>query len=66
MFTFYEADNSCLVNKPKGMATNGGCTCTKHVKREDVLHVKRGIQDLIELRKNSLTNGVTDQQEVGG
>ena len=48
------------------MATNGGCTCTKHVKREDVLHVKRGIQDLIELRKNSLTNGVTDQQEVGG
>jgi hypothetical protein len=53
-------DNSCLVKKPKGMATNGGCICTKHVKREDVLHVKRGIEDLLELRKNNLTNGDAD------
>ena len=49
-------DSGCIVKKPSGMATNGGCTCTKHIKREDLVHVKRGITDLLDLRnKNSLT-----------
>lgn len=37
-------DNSCLVKKPTGMGTNGGCRCTQHVKPEDKIPVKRGIE----------------------
>lgn len=58
-------DNSCLIKKPKGMGTNGGCTCTRNVPRNDVLAVKRGISELIDLRKqHSLTSVEPDTTGV--
>lgn len=34
-------DNSCLVETPNGMATNGGCGCSDHTLRRAVMWLKR-------------------------
>lgn len=33
-------DNSCIVAKPSGMATNGGCQCSEMVLRRAVLELR--------------------------
>lgn len=44
-------DNSCLIKKPDGMATNGGCRCTRAVPGHHVIVVRRELDRLNQLQK---------------
>lgn len=38
--------HGCVVKKPIGAGTNGGCSCFEQVKRGDMLSVKRIVTEL--------------------
>lgn len=40
-------DNSCLVKKPKGMATNGGCRCMQNRTNNQILWARVSQVDMI-------------------
>lgn len=51
---FLACDNSCVVARPNGMATNGGCRCDEHKLRRAVQywrHVATHRQVLIQMLK---------------
>lgn len=46
-------DNSCVIERPQGMATNGGCTCGKQELRSAVVALRAELDRVNAL----LTNG---------
>lgn len=42
-FPFNACDNSCVVTRPKGMSTNGGCRCDENKLRGVIQHLKNRI-----------------------
>lgn len=45
-FPFKACDNSCVVTRPKGMSTNGGCRCDEHKLKHVVQHLRNRIDFL--------------------
>lgn len=50
---FYEigengcGDNSCMIKKPNGMGTNGGCRCFSHIRNTaDKLEAKKIVHNI--------------------
>jgi hypothetical protein len=39
-------DHSCIIAKPRGMGTNGGCRCLKEMSFETRVRVGKAIQTL--------------------
>ena len=39
-YPFNACDNSCVVARPKGMSTNGGCRCDENKLRNVVMHLR--------------------------
>ena len=42
-YPFRACDNSCVVTRPRGMSTNGGCRCDENKLRNVVMHLKERI-----------------------
>ncbi len=66
-------DNSCLIAKPKGMATNGGCRCFNGMRQADRIWVQKTIlalqQENAQLKEQSLIDKdfITQcQREIAG
>ncbi len=51
-------DNSCLIKKPVGMATNGGCRCTRVVPGHHVLVVRRELDRLAQRKRQDNDNNL--------
>jgi len=56
-------DNSCLVEKPRGMATNGGCHCSERKLRWSVQWWKRRAAFLEETIRLMKDQGFTEPKE---